>query len=151
MGSVPTTGLSSAQISFFNQNGYLIIENELSPSTVSSLVSETNSLLSSFSLSNHPMTKFSTGEKEAHVGDEYFLTSGDKIRYFFEEDAFDKDGNLTKPKERSINKIGHYLHELSPPFKAITINERNAAIARSLGFERPKCLQACFLSNLELF
>jgi hypothetical protein len=29
------------------------------------------------------------------------------VRYFFEEEAFDKQGNLTVPKSRAINKIGH--------------------------------------------
>lgn len=47
-------------------------------------------MLNNFSLEDHPMTKFSTGEgdSEEHVGDSYFLESGDKIRYFFEEGMF---------------------------------------------------------------
>jgi hypothetical protein len=42
-----------------------------------------------------------------HVGDDYFLTSGDKIRFFLEQDALDQDGKLTRPKEKAVNKIGH--------------------------------------------
>lgn len=53
-------------------------------------------------------TKFSTGAKD-HIGDDYFLTSGDKIRYFLEEDAVDQQGNLTREKHRAVNKIGHGL------------------------------------------
>lgn len=56
--------------------------------------------------------------------------------------AFDKSGTLTKPKQRAINKIGHYLHELDPHFRAMSLSARNAAIARSLGFRDPRVLQS---------
>jgi Phytanoyl-CoA dioxygenase (PhyH) len=54
----------------FNRDGYLIIPDFLPPETVSLLRQRVIQLLDEFSIEGHPMTKFSTGEKEAHVGDD---------------------------------------------------------------------------------
>ncbi|KAI1162806.1 phytanoyl-CoA dioxygenase [Nemania serpens] len=163
-GLARTGGLTPSQLASFERDGYLVIPNALPPTTVQALLAETHSLLEDFSLSDHPMTKFSTGEKSDHVGDDYFLSSGDKVRFFFEEDAFSAGGALLKPKARAINKIGHYLHGLSPPFASLLdpalnpdlqgagtstgsvaagrLESHPAAVARALGFRDPRCLQS---------
>lgn len=80
-----SSGLTKEQLEFWDTNGYLLIPDALSQDTVKELHDESNRLLNDFSLDDHPMTKFSTGEKSDHVGDSYFLESGDKVRFFFEE------------------------------------------------------------------
>lgn len=40
-----------------------------------------------------------------HPKEQYFLDSATKLHYFFESDAFDKDGNLVVDKMKSINKV----------------------------------------------
>uniref|UniRef100_A0A6I8NBT3 Phytanoyl-CoA dioxygenase domain-containing protein 1 n=1 Tax=Ornithorhynchus anatinus TaxID=9258 RepID=A0A6I8NBT3_ORNAN len=76
---------------------------------------------------------------------EYFLTSGDKIRFFFEKDVFDKEGNFKVPQDKSINKIGHALHAHDPVFKKITHSPPIQEISRSLGFEEPVVVQSMYI------
>ncbi|KAJ1653672.1 hypothetical protein IWQ61_006248 [Dispira simplex] len=90
------------------------------------------------------MTRFTTGEDSAdeHVGDQYFLESGDRIRFFFEKEAFDKQGHLMAAKEKAINKIGHALHVLDPVFRQGTFTPEVRDIARQLRFQQPAVLQS---------
>lgn len=148
-------GLTPEQLDFFNTNGFLVIPSFLDHAEVESLLKTTNELLENFSLENHPLTRFTTGDDDdddddvKHVGDDYFLQSGDKIHFFFEPDAIaplDSSNTskslLLKPKHLAVNKIGHALHAKSTPFARVTLSSRNVAIAASLGFRQPCCLQS---------
>ncbi|KAG8697328.1 hypothetical protein FRC08_006614 [Ceratobasidium sp. 394] len=129
---------------------YLVLPSFVSPEDTTALLTRAKQLIQEFPLEGHPMTRFTTGEEDdpaqskKHVGDEYFLSSGDKIRFFLEDDAFDAQGNLAKPKEKSVNKIGHGLHELDPVFRKFTMeNEKLKQLARDLAFHQdPEVLQS---------
>lgn len=65
-----SSGATHFDIEKFNRDGYQVIHDFLPSQTVALLRQRVIQLLDTFSLEGHPMTKFSTGEKEAHVGDE---------------------------------------------------------------------------------
>ncbi|KAM5533306.1 hypothetical protein V8D89_012980 [Ganoderma adspersum] len=124
------------------QSRYLRLASFLEPDEVEALLTRTKQLLDNFSIEDHPLTKFTTSD-DNHVGDDYFLTSGDKIRYFLEEDAV-SDGKLNREKQKAVNKIGHGLHELDPVFRKITLeSEKIKAVVRDLQFHHdPVALQS---------
>ncbi len=62
---------------------------------------------------------FSTTD-QTQLEDNYFIDSGDKIRFFLENDAFDGAGELRQSKDMSLNKMGHAMHDLDPVFDAFS-------------------------------
>ena len=87
---------------------------------------------------------FST-TKQTQLNDDYFSTSGDKIRFFFEDDAFDASGSLRQAKEQSLNKMGHAMHDLDPVFDEFSRTPSLAAVADSLGYADPGILQSMYI------
>jgi phytanoyl-CoA hydroxylase len=87
---------------------------------------------------------FST-TRRSHAQDRYFLDSGDKIRFFFEEEAFDEEGRLGQSKAASINKVGHALHDLDPAFERFSRTPELAALVADLGIAAPLLLQSMYI------
>lgn len=94
---------------------------------------------------NEHRTVFHSGPERQRNSDRYFLESGDKVRCFFEPDAFDADGRLRVPKRLAVNKIGHALHDLDPEFRRFSFQDAVKGILRSLGYARPLLPQSMYI------
>jgi len=127
----------------YSRDGFAIVENFFSAADCRALMARANELVATADLSA-VTTIFSTRSLR-HAADEYFESSGDKIRFFFEEDAFDAQGRLTCPREHAINKIGHALHDLDDVFNRFSRNSRLAGLISVFGLRRPLLLQSMYI------
>lgn len=143
-GSVPTgEGLSPDQIAAFHLAGVFVVPDFVSLAECDRLRLQALKLVDEFDANTH-RSVFSATE-QTQLGDEYFEYSGDKIRFFFEHDAFDDDGKLLQAKEKSLNKMGHAMHDLDPVFDAFSRSSALAALVESLGYDDPLLLQSMYI------
>ncbi len=135
--------MTSDMIEFWKDNGYLIIENFKTNEECDELIRRSKELIEEQDFNNQ-QSVFDT-ISQAHNDDNYFLDSGDKIRFFFEEKANLSENNIKTNKQYIVNKIGHALHELDEKFIKFSKNEDLDKIAKAIGFKDPLLLQSMYI------
>lgn len=135
--------LNPEQLAEYERKGFLVLEDFVDTHTCDRLRQRAAELVSDFDPEGL-VSIFSTHE-QTRTSDDYFLESGDKIRFFFEENAFRPDGTLRQSKERSINKIGHALHDLDPVFDRFSRTLEIKQLVSDLGIVDPVLLQSMYI------
>jgi len=135
--------LTAEQLAQYQRDGFLILRDYVDMAACDRLRTRAEELVRLFDPSGL-VSIFSTHEQN-RLTDDYFINSGDKIRFFFEEDAFLPDGKLKQSKELSINKIGHALHDLDPVFNEFSRAPRISQLIADLKVERPLLLQGMYI------
>ena len=137
--------LSAIQVEAFRRDGFLVVPDFVSADDCVALRERAMQLAEEHVPSPEQATVFTADGKPQHTSDDYFLTSGEKIRCFFEKDAFDESGRLRSQPHLSLNKLGHAMHDLDPVFDSFSRTPQLAAVASDIGMRDPLLLQSMYI------
>lgn len=135
--------LTKEQISHFDRDGFLVIEDFVTEAARTRLKARAIELVEEWEPGEH-RSVFTTDDQERASNVE-FLESGSSIWCFFESEAFDESGELRQDKALSINKIGHAMHDLDPVFREFTYTDTLAEVATDIGLVDPLALQSMYI------
>lgn len=135
-----TAMLTPEQRQAYDRDGYLVLPGFKTAAELAAVNTRAQALVDAFEPDARTGV-FSTRD-QAGLADAALIASADQVHCFFEEEAFDASGRLVVPKSRSINKIGHALHELDPVFDAFSHGPELAALAADLGLQQPRVWQS---------
>ena len=125
------------------EDGYLVLPGFKTASQLAAVRSRAGAIVEDFDATGG-MSIFTT-QAQARSVDDYFMDSADKVRCFFEEEAFDASGQLRQAKSLSINKIGHALHDLDPVFDQFSRGPALAELAHALGLAQALIWQSMYI------
>lgn len=137
--------LTSSQLARFREDGFLVLPDFVDPERCLELRQRALQLALENVPSPECATVFTADGRPAHASDEYFLTSGEAIRCFFEKDAFAADGRLREAAHLCLNKLGHAMHDLDPVFGGFSRTPQLAAVAADVGMQVPLLLQSMYI------
>jgi len=137
--------LTDQQISSFRTDGFLVVPDFVPAERCLALRERAMQLAKQHVPSPEEATIFTADGKPQHASDDYFLSSGEQIRCFFEKDAFDANGRLRSEAHLSLNKLGHAMHDLDPVFDSFSRTPELAAIAHDIGMSDPLLLQSMYI------
>ncbi len=135
--------LTKEQIQHYDEQGFIVLDQIIAPELIENIKHQAATLVDQW-VEDSPEHVFSTNNND-RSDDLYFLESAEKIRCFFEEEAFSDKGELVQNRELCINKIGHALHEIDPVFKAFSHQPILGDIAKELGMKQPQIRQSMYI------
>jgi phytanoyl-CoA hydroxylase len=135
--------LSDEQIARYDTDGFLAIEGFAGPAACAALRRRAVEIVDAFEPTDR-RTVFTTNEQDRITAGE-FLESANNIWAFFEEEAFADDGQLRQDKSRSINKIGHAMHDLDDEFASFSYTSDLARVAADIGMTDALALQSMYI------
>ena len=139
------TFLTEQQISSFRKDGFLVVPDFVPAERCLALREHAMRLAKKHVPSPEQETIFTADGQPQHASDDYFLSSGEQIRCFFEKDAFDEKGRLRNEAHLSLNKLGHAMHDLDPVFDSFSRTPELAAVAHDIGLTDPLLLQSMYI------
>ena len=135
--------LTEHQKTRYHEDGFIILPNFKSAAEIAAVRARAEAIVEAFNPADSK-TIFTTNDQVRQV-DRYFVDSANRISCFFEEEAFDADGELRQAKALSINKIGHALHDQDPVFNAFSHGAALAEVAADVGLIQPQVWQSMYI------
>jgi phytanoyl-CoA hydroxylase len=124
--------LTPEQRAAWERDGFLVVPDFVDPAACDELKAHAEALIAGFD-PDEVQSIFTTND-QARTSDEWFLSSGDQVRFFVEEED-----------HRVVNKIGHAMHDLDPVFDRFSRNPDLAAVAHDVGLRDPLLLQSMYI------
>jgi len=137
--------LSESQVAAFRHDGFLVLPDFVNQAACLALRERAIVLARMHVPPPDQATVFTADGRALHAAEQYFLTSGEAIRCFFEKDAFGEDGRLRSDAHLCLNKLGHAMHDLDPVFDAFSRTAALAAVADGIGMRDPRLLQSMYI------
>lgn len=135
--------LSAEQKKSYANQGFLVIPNFVEDYVCDALMRRAHELIQEFQPQQNK-TIFNTKDQR-HAKHQYFLDSGSKIHFFFEEGAINDEGHLKYEKHLCINKIGHALHTEDPIFKTFSHSHKMKTLVHDLQIANPLTIQSMYI------
>lgn len=134
--------LTYEQLTSYNKDGYLIIENFIDRLMIDSVKERIQYLLKNTPLESIQGV-FTTEQNDLIKYNDYFINSANQIKIFLEEKAIN-NGILNRDLDVAINKIAHALHR-DTFFSTITHDERIKFICNDLKINEPTIVQSMYI------
>ena len=135
--------LTSQQLKIYQEEGFLVLEAAIDHAHLDSIRNAASRIIGDFDIDNHHSVFTTTDQDRGR--DRYFIESAENVSCFLEADALDAKGNVTRPKDQSINKIGHAMHDLVPDFTHFCRLPVFTKILRDLAYLDPVLWQSMYI------